>query len=71
MNVSDAVMHALRVSGKKQADLVGILKVTTPQAANKKVREGRWTAEDLIKVAEFTGGKILFQMPDGELQDLK
>ena len=71
MNVSDAVMHALRVSGKKQVDLVGILKVTTPQAANKKVREGRWTADDLIKVAEFTGGKILFQMPDGEQFELK
>ncbi len=71
MEVSDAVMHALRVSGKKQADLVDILKVSSPQAANKKVRESRWTAEDLIKVAEMAGGKILFQMPDGETFELK
>lgn len=71
MKVSDAVTQALRVAGKKQADLVEILRVTTPQAANKKVRESRWTAEDLIKVAEFTGGKLLFQMPDGEQFELK
>jgi hypothetical protein len=64
-------MCALRSAGKKQADLVDILRVNTPQAANKKVRESRWTAEDLIKVAEFTGGKIIFQMPDGEQIELK
>ena len=71
MEVSDAVMHALRVSGKKQSDLVEILKVSSPQAANKKVRESRWTVDDLIKVADLTGGKILFQMPDGEQFELK
>lgn len=71
MNVSDAVMLALRSSGKKQADLISVLKVNTPQAANKKVRESRWTADDLIKVAELTGGKLIFQMPDGEQYELK
>ena len=54
MEVSDAVMFALKKSGKKQSDLVEILKVSSPQAANKKVREGRWTAEDLIAVSAFT-----------------
>lgn len=71
MEVSDAVTLALRAAGKKQADLVGVLKVKTPQAANKKVKESRWTAEDLIKVAELTGGKLLFQMPNGEQYELK
>lgn len=71
MRTSEAIMCALRSAGKKQADLVDILRVNTPQAANKKVRESRWTAEDLIKVAEFTGGKIIFQMPDGEQIELK
>lgn len=71
MEVSDAVTLALRAAGKKQADLVDILKVGTPQAANKKVREGRWTAEDLIKVAKFTGGKLIFQSPTGEQYELK
>ncbi len=71
MEVSDAVSYALKKSGKKQADLVDVLKVSTPQAANKKVREGRWSAEDLIAVAAFTGSKILIQMPDGELFELK
>lgn len=71
MEISDAVTIALRAAGKKQADLVGVLRVKTPQAANKKVKESRWTAEDLIKVAEFTGGKLLFQMPDGEQFELK
>ena len=70
MKVSDAVMQALRTAGKKQADLVEILRVATPQSANKKVRESRWTADDLLKVAEFTGGKILFKMPDGEVFEL-
>lgn len=71
MTVSDAVMQALRSSGKKQADLVDVLKVSSPQAANKKVRESRWTAEDLVKIAEFTGGKIIFQMADGEQFELR
>ena len=71
MNETSAVMLALRAAGKKQADLVGVLKVGTPQAANKKVRDGRWPIDDLIKVAEFTGGKIIFQMPDGEQYELK
>lgn len=71
MKVSDVVMQALRSADKKQADLVEILRVTTPQAANKKVRESRWTAEDLIKVAEFTGGKLIWQMADGEQFELK
>lgn len=71
MEVSDAVTYALKKSGKKQADLIGVLKVGTPQAANKKVREGRWSAEDLIAVAAFTGCKILIQMPDGEQFELK
>ena len=62
-------------TAKEKAELItselDILRVNTPQAANKKVRESRWTAEDLIKVAEFTGGKIIFQMPDGEQIELK
>ena len=71
MEVSDAVMFALKKSGKKQSDLVEILKVSSPQAANKKVREGRWTAEDLIAVSAFTGCKLFIQMPDGEQFELK
>lgn len=71
MTVSDAVMQALRSSGKKQADLVDVLKVSSPQAANKKVRESRWTAEDLLRIASFTGGKIIFQMADGEQFEMR
>lgn len=71
MNVSDAVSYALKKSGKKQADLISILNVSSPQAANKKVREGRWSAEDLIAVAEYTGSKLLMKMPDGEQFELK
>ena len=71
MEVSDAVSYALKRAGKKQSDLVDVLRVSSPQAANKKVREGRWSAEDLIAVAAFTGCKILFQMTDGEQFELK
>ena len=71
MDVSDAVSYALKKAGKKQADLVSILRVSSPQAANKKVREGRWSVEDLIAVTAFTGSKLLMQMPDGEQFELK
>lgn len=71
MEVSDAVTYAMKKAGKRQSDLVDILKVSSPQAANKKVREGRWSAEDLIAVAAFTGSKIIMQMPDGEQFELK
>ena len=36
------------------------------QAINNKFYRDSWTAEDLMKVAEITGGKLAILYPDGQ-----
>ena len=68
---SEAVEEALRKAGKKQQDLIEIVNVGTRQAANKKVKMNAWAAADLIAVTAATGGKLIFEMPNGEQYELK
>ena len=71
MKASEAVMLSISQAGKNQADLTETGLVSSRQAANRKVREGRWSVDDLITVAKWTGGKVLYQTPDGEQYELK
>ena len=66
MNTSSAVRSVLSNAGIKQGDLAGPLGVGSVQAVSNKFRLNRWTASDLIKVAEVTGCKLAFVLPDGE-----
>ena len=61
---SDAVKMALIAGGKSQADLADKLGVSK-QAIGNKVTRGNWTGDDLLTVASMTGGKLLFEYPDG------
>ena len=54
------------MSGCKQSDLVELFGVSSKQSLSNKFSGERWSAEDLIKLAEFTGCKLAFILPDGE-----
>ena len=65
MVIADAVRRALKKSKKSQTAL-GELWGTTPQVINNKMRLRRWTGNELVQIAGFTGGKLMFVYPDGE-----
>jgi len=65
MSLSDSVRMALKKARKSHLDLCGIWG-NTPQAMSNKFRLERWSGEDLLRVAEFTGGKLAFIYPDGQ-----
>ncbi len=65
MSVSGAVRMALTKGGKKQAELARAMGIYTQSMYLKMVKE-RWTGAELAKVAEFTGGKLVFLYPDGQ-----
>ena len=66
MNTSACVKALITNAGIKQGDLAPVLGVGSVQAVSNKFRLNRWTAEELVKVAEFTGCKLAFVFPDGE-----
>ena len=66
MNVSAAIKTLLNMVGKKQGALAGVLGVGSVQAVSNKFRLNRWSASDLIKIADFTGCKLAFVLQDGE-----
>lgn len=63
--VTDKVKALLSVSGKKQIDLAKEFGVTA-QSMNNKMALNRYNVEDLITIAQFTGCKLAFVLPDGE-----
>ena len=66
MNVSAAIKTLLNMVGKKQGALAGVLGVGSVQAVSNKFRLNRWSASDLIKIADSTGCKLAFVLQDGE-----
>ena len=65
MSVSKSVRMALTKAEKRQGDLTALWD-TTPQAVSNKFRLDRWSAEDLVQMAAYTGGKLAFIYPDGQ-----
>ena len=65
MSVSDNVRMALNKAGISQTELAKQWG-TTPQAIYNKLNLERWSAADLIRIAEMTGGRLAFIYPDGQ-----
>lgn len=65
MSVSDKVKGILKLSGNRQNDLADHFGMSKQTMSNKMARNS-WSANDLIKVAEFTGCKVAFVLPDGQ-----
>ena len=69
MSISGSVKALLELRGIKQRDLIqplGVKGENPVQSLSNKIRGERWSASDLVKVAEFTGCKLAFILPDGE-----
>lgn len=65
MSISRKIRALLAISGKKQVDLAQYFGMTR-QVMNNKLSRESWSAEDLIKVADFCDCKIAFICPDGQ-----
>ena len=65
VSVSDSVRMALTKAGVSQTELAKIWG-TTPQAIYNKLNLERWTGTDLARIAQITGGKLMFVYPDGQ-----
>lgn len=66
MSVSNSVRALLRLCGKRQSDLVGVLQMSSAASVNNKFLNGRWSAVDLVDVAAACGCRLAFIMPDGQ-----
>lgn len=66
MSISASIKALLNLRGLKQADLMEVLKVGSKQALSNKFVGGRWSAADLVAVADACGAKLAFVLPDGE-----
>lgn len=64
MSASNEIKAVLRLCNKKQLDLAAHFNMSTQTMSNKMAR-GSWSASDLVEVAEFTGCKVAFILPDG------
>ena len=63
--VSKFVMDLLDKRNLKQKSLIGVLGCESLKSVNNKFRLDRWTASDLIKVADVCGARLAFILPGG------
>ncbi len=66
VSTSATIRALLALTGMKQQDLLKILSMSSVQSLSNKVRGGRWSAVDLCRIAEATGCKVAFILPDGQ-----
>ena len=66
MSISKSVRMALAMAGKKQIDLAQLYGTSKQSMSTKFARES-WFGRDLTRVAEFTGGRLAFVYPDGQV----
>ena len=66
MAISKKIKSLLMETDKKQSDLMGVLDMGSKQSLSNKFTNERWSADDLVKIAEFCGCKLAFVMPNGE-----
>lgn len=63
--VSQRVKQALVGCGKKQIELAEYFGISR-QAMSNKFSRNSWSADELAKVANFVGGNLVIEMPDGQ-----
>jgi len=66
MSISSKVKALLSIKDKKQSDLIQILGVGSKQSLSNKFAHDRWSANDLVAVADYCGCKLAFVLPDGQ-----
>lgn len=71
MSISNRVRALLNLTGKQQNDLIEPLEMSSKQSLYNKFTKDRWTGKDLITVAEATGCKLAFVLPNGDMVTLE
>lgn len=66
MSISNSVKMALAKAGKRQIDLANLYECSKQAMSTKFSRES-WFGKDLARVADFTGGRLAFVYPDGQI----
>ena len=62
--IADKVKSILLLTRKKQTDLARLYGMSDQSMSNK-LTQGRITAEDLIRIADFAGCRLSVTLPDG------
>lgn len=65
MSITDKVKAAINLSGKSKTELARYLNISNQSLSNKLSR-GSFSAEDLIKIADFTGSTLLFEFEENQ-----
>ena len=66
MSITTSVRALLGMVGKRQCDLLPVFGLANVQSLSNKFRGERWSAADLVAVADACGAKLAFILPDGE-----
>ena len=66
MSITNSVKMALTKAGKRQIDLANLYGWSKQSMSTKFSRQS-WFGKDLTRVAEFTGGRLAFVYPDGQI----
>ncbi len=66
MAIADKVRAVLALEGKKNTELAAFFGMT-PQSMNNKLSRDSFSAKDLIKVADFVGGRIAIVLSNGQM----
>ena len=64
MGISESVRAALVYSGRRQVELAEHFD-TSPAYMSSKISCERWSGRDLVRVAQFLGGRLCFERADG------
>ncbi len=66
MAISKRIKALLLETDKKQSDLMETLGMGSKQSLSNKFTNERWSAEDLVKIADFCGCKLAFILSNGQ-----
>lgn len=66
MAISKRIKALLLETDMKQSDLMGVLDMSSKQSLSNKFTNERWSADDLVNIADFCGCKLAFVLPDGK-----
>lgn len=66
MGISKKIKSLLLETNKRQSDIMDVLGMKSKQSLSNKFTHERWSAEDLVKIADYCGCKLAFVLPNGE-----
>ena len=66
LSISKQIKALLSITGIRQNELIEPLGMASKQSLYNKFTANRWTGEDLATIAELTGCKLAFILPNGD-----